>query len=81
MIVIQGLLAIYEHNLIHAFERWMSVVLGIVFAIATVTSGIHAVDIPVGTSTSHPTAIAASVMAVAFSYIASWSPYGSDYSR
>src|ERR1700730_8244348 len=56
LVVVQTLLVIYGHNLIQAFERYMALILGILFAIAT-------------------------VLAVSFSYIMSWSPYASDYSR
>jgi len=36
LVVVQTLLVIYGHNLIQAFERYMALILGILFAIATV---------------------------------------------
>lgn len=82
LVIIQGLLAVYGHNLIHTYERIMSVVLGVVFLIAsiialthmTALSGYHA-------TTTSPWAMFAIMVAAAFSYIGSWGTYASDYSR
>src|SRR5229473_2879801 len=68
---------------IQAFERYLALILGILFAIATVIALTHSSTIaawhpkPVGTTLS----LFAIVLAVSFSYIMSWSPYASDYSR
>ncbi len=83
LVVVQTLLVIYGHNLIQAFERYLALILGILFAIATVIALTHSSTIaawhpkPVGTTLS----LFAIVLAVSFSYIMSWSPYASDYSR
>src|SRR3984893_2888639 len=83
LVVVQTLLVIYGHNLIQAFERYMALILGILFAIATVIALTHGATIaawhpkPVGSTL----ALFAIVLAVSFSYILSWSPYASDYSR
>jgi nucleobase:cation symporter-1, NCS1 family len=83
LVVVQTLLVIYGHNLIQAFERYMALILGILFAIATVIALTHSSTIaawhpkPVGSTL----ALFAIVLAVSFSYIMSWSPYASDYSR
>ena len=83
LIVVQTLLVIYGHNLIQAFERYMALILGILFAIATVIALTHGSTIaawhpkPLGSTL----ALFAIVLAVSFSYIMSWSPYASDYSR
>ncbi|HXN04956.1 MAG TPA: cytosine permease [Candidatus Acidoferrum sp.] len=83
LVVIQTLLVIYGHNLIQAFERYMALILGVLFAIATVIALTHGSAIaawhpkPVGSTL----ALFAIVLAVSFSYIMSWSPYASDYSR
>jgi NCS1 family nucleobase:cation symporter-1 len=83
LVVVQTLLVIYGHNLIQAFERYMALLLGILFAIATVIALTHGSTIsawhpkPVGSTL----ALFAIVLAVSFSYIMSWSPYASDYSR
>jgi nucleobase:cation symporter-1, NCS1 family len=83
LVVVQTLLVIYGHNLIQAFERYMALILGVLFAIATVIALTHGSAIaawhpkPVGSTL----ALFAIVLAVSFSYIMSWSPYASDYSR
>ena len=83
LVVIQTLLVIYGHNLIQAFERYMAAILGILFAIATVIALTHGSTI----AAWHPRpaagnlALFAIVLAISFSYIMSWSPYASDYSR
>jgi NCS1 family nucleobase:cation symporter-1 len=61
----------------------MALILGVLFAIATVIALTHGSTIgawhpkPVGSTL----ALFAIVLAVSFSYIMSWSPYASDYSR
>jgi nucleobase:cation symporter-1, NCS1 family len=83
LVVVQTLLVIYGHNLIQAFERYMALILGVLFAIATVIALTHGSAIaawhpkPVGGTL----ALFAIVLAISFSYIMSWSPYASDYSR
>ncbi len=81
--VIQVLLAVFGYNVIHAYERVMSVILGLLFVIATVSAlgrfGIIAAYHP--PPMSSPVALFAIVLGAAFSYIASWGPYASDYSR
>lgn len=82
LVILQGVVAIYGHNLIHVYERVMSVVLGVLFAIATVIALTHAGTLaawhPV-TSGAWP--LFAIMVASAFSYVGSWAPYASDYSR
>ncbi|QSO52740.1 cytosine permease [Alicyclobacillus curvatus] len=82
LVVIQGLIAIYGHNLIHTYERVMSVVLGVLFAIATVIALMHHTSLTAYHPTvSQPWVLFAVMVAAAFSYIGSWGPYASDYSR
>ncbi len=83
MVVVDVLLATYGHDIIHTFEKVMSVVLGLMFAAMTII----AYD-KMGSSFSAYEAKAsfdlyfwALVVAVVFSYLMSWSPYASDYSR
>jgi NCS1 family nucleobase:cation symporter-1 len=80
----QTLLVIYGHNLIHAFERVMAAVLGFLFAVALLI----ALGNGAALSAWHPASSGASqwalfgiVLAASFSYIMSWAPYASDYSR
>ena len=83
LVVVQTLLVIYGHNLIQEFERYMVLILGLLFAIATVIALTHGSTI----AAWHPKPVAgtlalfAIVLAISFSYIMSWSPYASDYSR
>ena len=83
LVVLQTLLVIYGHNVIQEFERYMVLILGVLFAIATVIALSHGSTI----AAWHPKPLAgtltlfAIVLAVSFSYIMSWSPYASDYSR
>ncbi len=86
LVAVQMLIAIYGHDFIHLFEKIMSVVLGILFlgvflltipylgqALSFVPQGGSAAGLTLGS--------AGIVFAVSFSYIMSWSPYASDYSR
>lgn len=82
LVVIQGLLAIYGHNLIHAYERLMSIVLAVLFAIITLVALLHTRQL----TAYHPVTsglwpLFATMVAAAFSYVGSWGPYASDYSR
>ncbi len=82
LIAVQFVLAVFGHNLIHAFERWMAVVLGVVFVIASIV--VLTGPVPPGSYQplgAHGFSLFAIVLAASFSYIASWSPYASDYSR
>ncbi len=82
LVIIQSLLAIYGHNLIHAYERIMSVVLGIVFVVVTIIAlSHHSALAAYHSTTKSPWAMFAIMVAAAFSYIGSWGPYASDYSR
>ncbi|QSO46037.1 cytosine permease [Alicyclobacillus mengziensis] len=82
LVVLQGLIAVYGHNLIHTYERIMSVVLGVLFAVATVITLMHHTSLTAyHPSVSQPWVLFAVMVAAAFSYIGSWGPYASDYSR
>ncbi len=82
LVVLQGLIAVFGHNLIHAYERVMSVVLGVLFLIVTIVvwhnprlMHYHPV------LQANPWVMFALVVAAALSYVGSWGPYASDYSR
>ena len=83
MVIADVALATYGHDIIHAFERVMSVVLGVMFAGMTIFAYFK-----MGSNFSTYQASAsfdlyfwALVVAVVFSYLMSWSPYAADYSR
>ena len=82
LVVVQGVVAVFGYNLIHWYERIMSVVLGLMFLGVTVM----AVAKPAKLAAYHPVAhnpwvLFAIMVAAAFSYIGSWGPYAADYSR
>ncbi len=86
MVVGQVVLAVYGYNMIHAFERWMSVALVVVFAILagfTFTRGHYGLGfnphapVPFG----GPTGGFIITIGLALSYAMGWMPFASDYSR
>lgn len=86
LVALQVIIAIYGHDFIHLFEKIMSVVLGLlflgVFALTLPRIGDAFAYVPQGGSAGIPALGAVGVvLAVCFSYLMSWSPYASDYSR
>jgi NCS1 family nucleobase:cation symporter-1 len=81
VVVIEVAVAFIGHDLVQIFERYSSIILGIIFLIATVIIFSHAnVSAPVkggGFSFGGFTLAAGA----AFGYAAGWNPYASDYSR
>jgi NCS1 family nucleobase:cation symporter-1 len=84
-VVVEVLLAIFGYDVIHGFERFMAVLLGALFAFATLLvldRGYAAISsFSPRTTGGSVLAIFGITLAAAFSYVMSWSPYGSDYSR
>ncbi len=81
LVLIQGVIAVYGHNLIHTYERIMSVVLGVLFLVVTL-SLVHRPQLAAYHPIVHnPWILFAIMLAAAFSYVGSWGPYASDYSR
>ena len=82
LVIVQGLLAVFGHNLIHVYERAMSVILGVMFAAMSVVllshSSLWHYHPPAASPVWVPFAL---VIAAALSYLGSWAPYASDYSR
>ena len=79
----QMILGIYGHNLIHAFERVMAVVLGALFVVMYVTAAPAFANFgkpATVTGAAHFGMLLLLITAVA-SYVFSWSTYGADYSR
>jgi len=82
--VAEVLLAIYGYDMIHSFEKVMAVVLGALFAFATFlifTQHTGSIMAYAPTGSASPLALFAITLAASFSYVMSWAPYGSDYSR
>ena len=84
LVVIQAGLSIVGHEAIHLFEKWMAVVLGIMFAILTVaiagqaSTGLARTDGMTGLDGIGAFVLYASITA---SFVVAWSLYASDYSR
>jgi NCS1 family nucleobase:cation symporter-1 len=81
--VIQALLALYGYDIIHHFERVMAVVLGLLFVsgIAIIYPLFYSHLPQYEATSSFDQYYFALVFAAVFSYLMSWSPYASDYSR
>jgi NCS1 family nucleobase:cation symporter-1 len=83
MVVGQVALAVYGHNVIHSYEKWMTYVLGALFLVATALTlgrlgGLHGHALALGGF--HPAGFA-TLVAAALGYALGWTPYGADYSR
>ena len=84
LVVIQALLGIVGHEAIHLFEKWMAIVLGIMFAILTVSiagqasSGMARTDGMTGADGLGAFILYTSITA---SFVVAWGLYASDYSR
>jgi NCS1 family nucleobase:cation symporter-1 len=82
IVVLEVVLAFVGHDLVQLFERYASIVLGVVFLVATIAvfanplTG-HAIATHTGFTFAGFTLTAAA----AFGYAAGWNPYASDYSR
>ncbi len=80
------LIGLYGHNFIHQFEKLMAVILGVFFLIATVVIVSHLPQIdnyvPYANASSADFLPNLVLLAgAALSYLMSWGPYASDYSR
>ncbi|MDE1852633.1 MAG: cytosine permease [Thaumarchaeota archaeon] len=85
LVVAQVLVAVYGHDFIHLFEKVMAVVLGVLFlgvfiAALEANGGQLAFILPLYPGLP-PLRAVGLLLAAAFSYLMSWSPYASDYSR
>jgi NCS1 nucleoside transporter family len=78
VVLLQVLVAFFGHNLVHAFEKYALVVLGVVFLMASVVilskadPGAPAAPVPGGFLLT---------AGAAFGYAAGWNPYAADYTR
>jgi NCS1 family nucleobase:cation symporter-1 len=79
VVVLEVVVAFIGHDLVQLFERYASIVLGIIFIIATVTIFVHAPLTVKGSGFSWAGFTLAT--GAAFGYAAGWNPYASDYSR
>jgi NCS1 family nucleobase:cation symporter-1 len=84
-VVIQALIAVYGHDFIHLFEKVMSIVLGLLFLLIFALMVPHLMEalayVPAGAGGALSLGAVGIVLVASFSYLMSWSPYASDYSR
>jgi nucleobase:cation symporter-1, NCS1 family len=81
IVVLEVLLAFVGHDLVQVFERYASIVLGVIFVIATIAIFANP---QVGPGMGHAAFTFGGftlTAAAAFGYAAGWNPYASDYSR
>lgn len=82
---IQAIIALYGHDFIHLFEKLMAVVLGLMFlllfALAYPRLGEAFSYVPAGHVVPIALGSLSLLFVASFSYLMSWSPYASDYSR
>jgi NCS1 family nucleobase:cation symporter-1 len=84
IVVCQGLLGILGYEAIHTFEKYMAIVLGVMFAVLTVAIAGQA-----GTGLARSDAVSGGVQIGAFilystiiaSFVLAWALYASDYTR
>jgi nucleobase:cation symporter-1, NCS1 family len=82
VLVMQGLLGVFGYELMHTFERWGSIVLGLLFIAITVK--IAAIGNFSSVATVHGGAQAGTFIlmtTIAASFVVSWAAYASEYSR
>ncbi|WP_367834208.1 cytosine permease [Vulcanisaeta sp. JCM 16159] len=81
-VLTQFIIALFGYDIIHRSEYVLSIVLGIMFAVslALSLSKPHLLSTYVRNTSFNPFNFAIA-LATVFSYIMSWGPYASDYSR
>ncbi|MEA2606335.1 MAG: nucleobase:cation symporter, family [Chloroflexota bacterium] len=82
IIAVQALLGIIGYEAIHTFEKWMAIVLGVMFAILTI-SILGQADTSLADGFNGADQIGAFIgyVAIVASFVLAWSLYASDYSR
>jgi NCS1 family nucleobase:cation symporter-1 len=82
IVVLEVALAFVGHDLVQVFERYASIVLGVIFIIATFAIFTNA-QVGPGIASHNGFSLAGFTLtaSAAFGYAAGWNPYASDYSR
>ncbi|MES1953124.1 purine-cytosine permease family protein [Salinisphaera hydrothermalis] len=78
IVVIQIAIAFFGHNLVHAFERYALIFLGVVFAMSSFV--LLGKTQPAAATHPLPGSFLLTV-GTAFGYAAGWNPYAADYTR
>ena len=82
IIAVQALLGIVGYEAIHTFEKWMAVVLGVMFVILTISIfGQADTSLTDGFEGADQIGAFIAYVAIVASFVLAWSLYASDYSR
>ena len=82
IIAVQALLGIVGYEAIHTFEKWMAIVLGVMFVILTIAIfGQGNTGLADGLSGADQIGAFIGYVAIVASFVLAWSLYASDYSR
>lgn len=82
IIAVQALLGIVGYEAIHQFEKWMAIVLGVMFVILTISIvGQGDTSLADGFSGADQIGAFIGYVAIVASFVLAWSLYASDYSR
>ena len=82
IVLLQVLVAFFGHNLVHAFERYALIPLGIVFALACIFMLLNInLSSKFAAGSGNQTAAFILTLVAAFGYAAGWNPYATDYTR
>src|SRR6266581_548904 len=82
IIAVQALLGIVGYEAIHQFEKWMAVVLGVMFVVLTISIlGQGSTSLADGFSGADQVGAFIGYVAIVASFVLAWSLYASDYSR
>ena len=82
VLVLQGVLGLFGYEIMHTFEKWMSIVLGVMFVVITIKiigiGNFHAA------ATTHGADLGGGfllMLTISASFVIAWAAYASDYSR
>jgi nucleobase:cation symporter-1, NCS1 family len=81
IVVLEIIVAFVGHDLVQLFERYASIILGIIFIIATIAVFAHTDVNAAHKDLAFSLGGFTLTTAAAFGYAAGWNPYASDYSR
>ncbi|MDA8344476.1 MAG: cytosine permease [Thermaerobacter sp.] len=86
MVVIQVAIAVYGYNLIHTLERYLAVVLTVVFLIVSVYGFANGhlsapMNLKLASYVGGPSGAFILMLAISFSYCLGWMAFASDYTR
>jgi purine-cytosine permease-like protein len=82
IVLLQVVVGYFGHNLVHAFEKYALIPLGIVFALACLFMifNLH-LDAKAAGGAGNQSAAFILTLVAAFGYAAGWNPYAADYTR